>query len=89
MIECKDGVVLVYDNGHVFCIDREEVKVKWELTEIMEEMGNRTDIFFLYVDKDEDLWIYGAPGVWAYNLPARNGSRSGILTTGGRRMWLP
>lgn len=27
MIECKDGVVLVYDNGHVFCIDREEVKV--------------------------------------------------------------
>lgn len=71
MIECKDGVVLVYDNGHVFCIDREEVKVKWELTEIMEEMGNRTDIFFLYVDKDEDLWIYGAPGVWAYNLPAK------------------
>lgn len=71
MIECKDGVVLVYDNGHVFCIDREEVKVKWELTEIMEEMGNHTDIFFLYVDKDEDLWIYGAPGVWAYNLPAK------------------
>ena len=47
MIECKDGVILVYDNGHVFCIDREEVKVKWELTEIMEEMGNRTDTFFL------------------------------------------
>lgn len=71
MIECKDGIVLAYDNGHVFCIDREEVKVKWELTDIMKEMGNHTDIFFLYVDKDEDLWIYGAPGVWAYNLPAK------------------
>lgn len=71
IVECKDGVVVVYDNGHVLCIDREEVKVKWELTDIMKEMGTRTEIFFLYVDKDDDLWIYGAPGVWAYNLPAK------------------
>ena len=28
------------------------------------------DVFFLYVDKDEDLWIYGA-GVWAYDLSDR------------------
>ncbi|SHJ09202.1 Signal transduction histidine kinase [Bacteroides stercorirosoris] len=71
IVECKDGVIVVYDNGHVLCIDREEVKVKWELTDIMKEMGTRTEIFFLYVDKDDDLWIYGAPGVWAYNLPAK------------------
>lgn len=71
IVECKDGVVVVYDNGHVLCIDREEVKVKWELTDIVKEMGTRTEIFFLYVDKDDDLWIYGAPGVWAYNLPAK------------------
>jgi len=67
--ECKDGIVLVYDNGHVLCIDREKVQLKWELTDIKEKMGTCTDIFFLYVDNDDDLWIYGAPGVWAYHLP--------------------
>lgn len=69
--ECKDGIVMVYDNGRVLCIDREEVQVRWTLNEVAAKMGNRTDVFFLYVDKDDDLWIYGAPGVWAYNLPAR------------------
>ena len=57
MAECKDGILLVYDNGRVICIDRETVHVKWILTDIAEHMGTRTDIFFLYVDKDEDLWI--------------------------------
>ncbi len=71
MAECKDGILLVYDNGRVICIDRETVRVKWILTDIAEHMGTRTDIFFLYVDKDEDLWIYGAPGVWAYDLSDR------------------
>lgn len=71
MAECKDGILLVYDNGRVICIDRETVRVKWTLTDIAEHMGTRTDIFFLYVDKDEDLWIYGAPGVWAYDLSDR------------------
>ncbi|WP_291528242.1 hybrid sensor histidine kinase/response regulator transcription factor [Bacteroides sp. UBA939] len=71
MTECKDGIVLVYDNGHVICIDREKMEMKWTLTDIAETMGKHTEIFFLYVDNDDDLWIYGAPGVWAYNMPAK------------------
>ena len=36
MAECKDGILLVYDNGRVICIDRETVRVKWILTDIAE-----------------------------------------------------
>jgi signal transduction histidine kinase/ligand-binding sensor domain-containing protein/DNA-binding response OmpR family regulator len=67
--ECKDGIVFVYDNGRVICIDRKQHDLRWMLDDVVKELNNsRVDVFSLFVDAGENLWIYGAPGIWTYNL---------------------
>lgn len=69
--ECEEGVVVVYSDGYVVCFGGKSTNVKWHLTDVRVRMNGKKDVLFLYADKDNDLWIYGSPGVWAYNLPSR------------------
>ncbi len=73
-----EGVLMVYNNGRIVCVDDERMTVKWELTDIMKKVGSEyVEMFSLFVDADEDLWIYGAPGMWVYSLKSRQWKKSG------------
>lgn len=65
--ECKEGVLLVYDNGLLVCLDENTNKVKWQQEDIVKEAGGKSGIFTLFVDSDGDIWIYSPFGIWAYN----------------------
>lgn len=66
--ECSDGILLVYDNGMMVCVDRGTMKVRWRQTHITDEIGiGRYEKFYVYTDRDDDLWIYGALGTWVYS----------------------
>lgn len=69
MAECKEGILMAFENGAVYCIDRDDMHIRWRLTDIPEELGeNNVEVYTLFVDSDEYLWIYSAKGVWVYNL---------------------
>lgn len=69
--ECDEGILLVYDNGAVACVDKEKLSMKWTLSDIPVELKQRTDVFSLFCDSDKDIWIYGTFGVWVYHLSTR------------------
>lgn len=72
MIDSKEGILLAYSNGRIVCIDSRRMALKWTLTDITEMVGEEyVETFSLFVDRDEDLWIYGAPGLWVYNLKSK------------------
>lgn len=67
--ECKDGILLVYDNGLLVCFDRDNLTLKW----IKEKVKNDNPegkylCYSLFVDREECIWIYSITGVWAYDL---------------------
>lgn len=69
ILECKDGVLLVYNNGTLVCLDADTNKIKWQQQDITKDVGTgKTGDFSLFVDKDDDIWVYGLLGLWVYNL---------------------
>ena len=64
--ECSEGVLFVFNNGRVICVDRANNKVKWELDPLLPE--GKYETFSLYVDRDDDVWIYCVSGLWVYNI---------------------
>ena len=68
IVECKDGVLLAYDNGTLICLDENTNKIKWQQQDIVKEVGaGKTGNFALFVDKDDDIWVYSPLGLWVYN----------------------
>lgn len=66
--ECKDGILLVYNNGRLLCLDRTTNKTKWELQDMTKELKvGQNGAFTLFVDSDDDIWIFSPFGLWAYN----------------------
>lgn len=65
--ECKEGALLVYDNGLLVCLDENTNKVKWQQQDITKEVGSKSGVFTLFVDSDDDIWIYSPFGIWVYN----------------------
>lgn len=66
--ECKEGVLLVYNTGRLVCLDFQTNKIKWQQEDLMKELGSeKQGVFTLFVDSEDDLWIYGPLGMWVYN----------------------
>jgi len=66
MSECSEGIVIIFNTGKVICVDRSNNKIKWELDPLLPQ-GKYAD-FNVYVDNDDDIWIYSISGVWIYNV---------------------
>ncbi|WP_367279722.1 two-component regulator propeller domain-containing protein [uncultured Bacteroides sp.] len=66
--ECSDGVLLVYDNGLLVCVDPVSLKMRWKKGDIPHDLGkNKYEEFTLFVDRDHDVWIYSTLGLWRYS----------------------
>lgn len=68
MAECREGILLLFENGKIACLNKENGKVKWELTTITQELGGAKHVGIQAMsDSDGDVWIYSSRGVWVYN----------------------
>ena len=66
--ECADGLLLVYDNGTLLCVDRQKMTVRWQQQRITDDIGAGSyERFGVYTDSDGDLWVYGSLGTWVYS----------------------
>lgn len=81
MLVCKDGLLLVYGNGVLVCLDTDKLEMKWKVSGIVSERGEHTkEVFTLFVDRSERIWIYSAIGMWVYDLPHKTWNMRSLRT---------
>lgn len=64
--ECSDGILFVFNNGMLVCVDRETNKIKWQEKPLSKE--GVYEMYSMYVDRDDDIWVYSSSGLWIYNV---------------------
>lgn len=70
--ECLDGILLLYDNGRLVCVDSETLTKKWQEEGIVHQMEEgEYGVDEMFVDREGWAWIYGTSGLWAYDCRTR------------------
>lgn len=68
IVECSKGILLVYNTGRLVCLDTRTNEIKWQQDDLVGELGtDKQGIFTLFVDRDNDIWMYSPLGIWVYN----------------------
>lgn len=67
MTECEEGVLLVYNSGLLVCVNGDLRRIAWKNDYLPNNLGMRTHEYSAFVDKNENVWVYGIPGVRIYN----------------------
>ena len=68
IVECSKGILLVYNTGRLVCLDTRTNKIKWQQDDLARELGtDKQGIFTLFVDRDNDIWMYSPFGIWVYS----------------------
>lgn len=81
MVACKEGLLLLFNDGKVVCISRDSALPLWEVKDIALELGgNSQEYFNAFVDSDHDIWIYGPLGLWVYS-PTEKRWKSELLAS--------
>ena len=65
--ECKEGTLFVYDSGLLVCINGEMRRIVWMNDYIPAKTAPRKHTYSAFVDKNENVWVYGIPGIRIYN----------------------
>lgn len=69
MMECNEGVLLIYDDGTLSCLDKKKLCVKWTNRDIPVELNKEeNNTFALFVDRSDRVWVYSVAGLWIYDL---------------------
>ena len=88
MAECGEGLLLAFYDGTLACLDKEKLGVKWVTEDIARHWEReKEEVFTLFVDHDERIWMYGVEGMWVYHLSRKawetcsggNGNYSSIV----------
>ena len=65
--ECKEGVLFVYDTGLLVCVNGDMRRVAWMNDFIPVSLDKKAKTFSAFVDKKENVWVYGNAGLWIFN----------------------
>lgn len=65
--ECKEGTLFVYDSGLLVCVNGDMRRIVWMNDYIPAKTAPRKHEYKAFVDKNENVWVYGIPGVRIYN----------------------
>lgn len=66
LTECRDGVVLVYESGLLACVNGDKRRIVW-MNDYIASSTSGVSKYSAFVDKNENVWVYGAPGLRVYN----------------------
>ena len=69
--ECKDGAIIVYDDGRLVCCDvmHQQHKV-WATYEIANRKLRRSKSLKVFADQMDNIWLYGQGTLFKYNKSA-------------------
>ena len=81
--ECRDGALLVYDDGRIVCCDvMHQQHTVWRNTEIADRGLRKSTSLKAFSDQMDNIWLYGRGTLFLYNKKANTwsniGEQSGI-----------
>ena len=66
--ECKDGVILVYDDGLMICCSvSPQQYIVWTNKEISSQRLRKSKTLKVFADQMDNLWLYGQGTLFVYN----------------------
>ena len=66
--ECKDGAVIVYNDGMLVCCDvMHQQNIVWTTNEISQSQLRKTNTLKVFADQMDNLWLYGQGTLFVYN----------------------
>ena len=66
--ECRDGAIMVYDDGRLVCCDvMHQVHTVWATDYIATQHLRKTKSLKAYADQKENIWLYGQGTLFIYN----------------------
>jgi len=70
--ECKDGTLLVYEDGRIVCCDViPQQHIVWRNYDIAQQKLRQTKTLRIFADQMDNLWLYGQGTLFLYNKKAR------------------
>lgn len=75
--ECKDGAVIVYDNGCLVCCDvMHQQHIAWTNNEVAQRQLRHTNTLRVFADQTDNLWLYGQGTLFLYDKKAKTWNTS-------------
>ena len=66
--ECRDGAIIVYDDGQLVCCDiMHQQHTVWATAEISNQHIRKTKSLRAFTDQKENIWLYGQGTLFIYN----------------------
>ena len=71
--ECKDGVIYVYDDGRIVCLDIiHQQNVVWRNYDIANKGLRKTSSLRVFTDQKDNIWLYGQGTLFLYNKKVKS-----------------
>ena len=75
--ECRDGALIVYDDGRIACCDvMHQQRTVWITTEIADRQLRRSGTLKAFADQKDNIWLYGQGTLFVYNRSANEWNTS-------------
>ena len=69
--ECKDGALIVYDDGRIVCCDvMNQQHTVWGTSDIADRKLRKTKSLKAFADQMDNIWLYGQGTLFKYNKSA-------------------
>lgn len=87
--ECRDGALIVYDDGRIVCCDvMHQKRTVWGTNEIAKRQLCHSKSLRAFADQMDNIWLYGPGTLFVYNKNTNTwdtsiGDRIGIVGNGG------
>ena len=66
--ECRDGALIVYDDGRIVCCDvMHQQHTVWATNEIADRKLRNTPTLHAFADQMDNIWLYGRGTLFCYN----------------------
>ena len=70
--ECRDGALIVYDDGRIVCCDvMHQQHTVWRTYEIAERKLRRSNTLKAFADQMDNIWLYGQGTLFVYDKNAK------------------
>ena len=69
--ECRDGALIVYDDGRIVCCDiMHQQHTVWQTSHIAQQQLRKTKTLKAFADQMDNIWLYGQGTLMVYNKSA-------------------
>ncbi|MBR0047981.1 MAG: helix-turn-helix domain-containing protein [Prevotella sp.] len=75
--ECRDGALIVYDDGRIVCLDvMHQQRRVWQTNEIADRKLRRSRSLKAFADQMDNIWLYGQGTLFFFNKSSKTWNTS-------------